>query len=73
MDRRHAAHREPENLIHLPALISDRFGTSRSEARKILMQGGVFIDDMRYVDMDAPEDWLRGKELRVGKRRKVRL
>jgi hypothetical protein len=59
-------------MVHMPKLIADEFGTSRSEARRLLMQGGVRIDgDGCVVDLDVPADRIDGKTLRVGKRRSV--
>ena len=55
-DRVHVDHRAPEEmpsvalsangegLVHLPALLADAFGVSRSEARRSLEQGGVKLD-----------------------------
>lgn len=61
--------------IHLPALISDAFGQSRSEARRLIEQGGVSLDG-QAVDasqMDFPSGELDGRVLKVGKRRFKRL
>jgi tyrosyl-tRNA synthetase len=60
---------------HLPALIADGFGLSRSEARRLLGQGGVKLDGER-VDadrVDLPVAELDGRVLQVGKRRFARL
>jgi tyrosyl-tRNA synthetase len=60
---------------HLPALIADGFGLSRSEARRLLGQGGVKLDGER-VDadrIDVPVAELDGRVLQVGKRRFARL
>ena len=57
-DRVHSDHRPPEEIeevevsrgglpdgvVHLPALLADHFGVSRSEARRLLGQGGVRLD-----------------------------
>jgi tyrosyl-tRNA synthetase len=60
---------------HLPALIADHFGISRSEARRLVVQGGVKVDgeavDPERLDLPATE--LDGKVLQVGKRRFARL
>ncbi len=48
---------------------------SNSEARRLIMQGGVRIDDEVVADADAelsPEK-LRGAVLRVGKRKFLRM
>ncbi|HEX6116206.1 MAG TPA: tyrosine--tRNA ligase [Solirubrobacterales bacterium] len=60
---------------HLPALIADGFGISRSEARRIVAQGGVKLDG-EAVDpdrLDLPAAELEGRVLQVGKRRFARL
>jgi tyrosyl-tRNA synthetase len=84
-DRLHVRHELPEEIeeatvasngpVHLPALLSDLFGLSRSEARRLIEQGGVRIDD-RVVDggeLDLPLEGLDGAVLQVGKRRHKRL
>jgi tyrosyl-tRNA synthetase len=61
--------------VHLPALIADHFGISRSEARRLVAQGGVKVDG-RAVDaerLDLPAAELDGNVLQVGKRRFARL
>jgi len=61
--------------VHLPALISDQFGVSRGEARRLLQQGGVKLDGEPVGGdaFDLPADDLAGRVLQVGKRRFVRL
>jgi tyrosyl-tRNA synthetase len=61
--------------VHLPALIADLFGLSRSEARRLMAQGGVKLDG-EPVDgeaLDVPASRLDGAILQVGKRRFRRL
>jgi tyrosyl-tRNA synthetase len=59
--------------VHLPQLIADLFGGSRSDARRLIAQGGVSLDDEVVATVDlSPED-LDGRVLRVGKRRFKRL
>ena len=56
--------------VHLPALLVAEFGVaSRSEARRLLEQGGVTLDGepVRALDLDAAD--LDGRILRAGKRR----
>ncbi len=64
-----------EDPVHLPALIGARFGLSRSEARRLLEQGGVRLDgeaiDGQVLDFSAAR--LDGAVLQVGKRRFARL
>jgi len=61
--------------VHLPALMADAFGLSRSEARRLLAQGGVKVDgkdlDGSTLDMRAEE--LDGAVLQVGRRRFKKL
>ncbi len=66
----------PENAqVHLPALIAEAFGLSRSEGRRLLAQGGVRLDGdaLDASRMDVPADELDGVVLQVGKRRLRRL
>jgi tyrosyl-tRNA synthetase len=61
--------------VHLPALIAEAFGLSRSEGRRLLAQGGVRLDGdaLDASRMDVPADELDGVVLQVGKRRLRRL
>ena len=61
--------------VHIPALISEAFGGSRSEARRLLGQGGVKLDGeaLGPDEQDVPAARLDGKVLQVGKRRFRRL
>jgi tyrosyl-tRNA synthetase len=66
----------PENgEVHLPALLSDAFGLSRSEGRRLLSQGGVKLDgaELDGSRLDVPAEELDGVVLQVGKRRFKRL
>ena len=69
------AFRADNGLVHLPALISDAFGLSRSEGRRLLAQGGVKLDGdaLDASRMDLPPEDLDGVVLQVGKRRFKRL
>lgn len=60
---------------HLPAVIADAFGLSRSEARRMIEQGGVSLDGRTVGSdgLDFPVDELQNAVLRVGKRRFARL
>jgi tyrosyl-tRNA synthetase len=60
-------------LVHLPELIADVFGGSRSEARRTIAQGGVKLDGEPVADLDLPAAALDGRVLQVGKRRFRRL
>lgn len=59
--------------VHLPGLISDAVGVSRSEARRLLKQGAVKLDGDRVTEQDVPADRLDGAVLQVGKRQFRRL
>ena len=64
-----------EGDVHLPALLADGFGLSRSEARRLLGQGGVKLDGepLGAEEMDLDSARLDGKILQVGKRRHMRV
>jgi tyrosyl-tRNA synthetase len=61
--------------VHIPALLAEAFGLSRSEGRRLLAQGGVKLDGTELDDsrLDVPADDLDGVVLQVGKRRFKRL
>jgi tyrosyl-tRNA synthetase len=61
--------------VHLPAVIAEVFGGSRSEARRSLVQGGVKLDGepLPPEPLDLPAAALDGRVLQVGKRKFVRL
>jgi tyrosyl-tRNA synthetase len=66
----------PENgQVHLPALMADAFGLSRSEARRLLSQGGVRLDgsELDGSALDVPADTLDGAVIQVGRRRFKKL
>jgi hypothetical protein len=55
-------------FIHLPAIISDEFGISRSQARMEVATGTVSVDgEERLVgqDMDIPREEVAGKTIEV--------
>jgi tyrosyl-tRNA synthetase len=64
-----------EPSVHLPAVIANAFGVSRSEARRLLAEGAVSLAGRRVEpnEMDVSLDTLDGQVLQVGKRRFVRL
>jgi tyrosyl-tRNA synthetase len=83
-DRLHVERAAPDEVeehafsgdpVHLPAVISDAFGISRSEGRRLIAQGGVKVDGEALSDgqLDFPADDLDGSLLQVGKRRFKRL
>jgi tyrosyl-tRNA synthetase len=62
---------EPVSIIEL--LVSAGLAESSSEARRLVMQGGVRLDDEKVGDIHAPIAPRDGAILRVGKRRFVKL
>ena len=65
----------PDGSVHVPALIADEFGISRSEARRLLEQGGVWLGDRQLGpgDQELEVSEADGEVLRVGRRRFRRL
>jgi tyrosyl-tRNA synthetase len=59
--------------VHLPELIADLFGGSRSDARRTIAGGGVKLDGEPVTALDLPASELDGRVLQVGKRRFRRL
>jgi len=61
--------------VHLPALLATHFGISRSEARRLLAQGGVRLDGeaLGEGDLDVPPERLSGAVLQVGRRKFRRI
>jgi tyrosyl-tRNA synthetase len=83
-DRVHVDRGEPEKIaelefprgagrVHVPGLIAEAFGLSRSEARRLIAQGGVHLDGEVLGEVDVDVERLDGRVLRVGKRRFRRL
>jgi tyrosyl-tRNA synthetase len=88
-DRLHKERRPPDRIeeillsdeeisngaVHLPALVAEHFGTSRSEARRLLEQGGIRLDGEPLgpdaLDLDVKR--LEGAVLQVGKRKFRRI
>jgi tyrosyl-tRNA synthetase len=64
-----------EGMLHLPGLIEAEFGTSRSEARRLIDQGAVSLDEepLGPGEHDVAAERADGRVLRVGKRRFRRL
>jgi tyrosyl-tRNA synthetase len=64
-----------EGLIHVPAVIATEFGISRSEARRLVDQGGVWLGDEQIApgEHDVAGERAEGQVLRVGRRRYRRL
>jgi tyrosyl-tRNA synthetase len=63
----------PGDPVHLPGLLAAAFGVSTSEARRLIGQGGVRVNDAVVTDLDVPRAALEGAVLQGGKRRFVSL
>jgi tyrosyl-tRNA synthetase len=86
-DRVHIEHAAPETvsdarvcagedgMVHLPEAMSEAFGFSRSEARRLIDQGGVTLGEsvLGKGEHDVPAARADGEVLKVGKRRFARL
>jgi tyrosyl-tRNA synthetase len=85
-DALHVRHELPDEIedfafaangeaVHLPALLADAFGVSRSEARRLLAQAGVRLDGEALDEsaLDLPAERLDGAVIQLGKRRLKRL
>jgi tyrosyl-tRNA synthetase len=81
-DRVHVRHEVPEDIeeaavaadgtdVHLPAILADAFGVTRSEARRLIEQGGVRVDGEAVPGdrLDLPASDLDGAILQLGRRR----
>jgi len=62
-------------MVHIPAVIAAEFGISRSEARRLIDQGGVVLGDAPLApgEHDVPVARADGQLLKVGRRRFRRL
>jgi len=83
-DRLHRYHELPDDIeeaaveaqngvIHLPAVIADAFDRTRSDARRMLAQGGVRLDGEPIAALDVPSADVDGRVLQLGKRHFRRL
>ncbi|MFZ1153343.1 MAG: tyrosine--tRNA ligase [Solirubrobacteraceae bacterium] len=66
---------EAENgVVYLPELLAGAFGLSRSEARRMIDQGGVSLDQQPLVsgEYELASKRLDGAVLRLGKKRRFR-
>lgn len=68
-------HQIEGSTVHLPAELAEAFGVSRSEARRVLQQGGVKLDGepLPAEPLDYDPAGLDGKVIQLGKRRFKRL
>ncbi len=57
--------------IHLPMVLAEAFGISRSEARRLVEQGGVKVDGdaVDSGDLDVSAELLSGAVVQIGRRR----
>jgi tyrosyl-tRNA synthetase len=64
-----------QGQAHLPGVIAEAFDVSRSEARRLIDQGGVVLGGRTLAsgEHDVPCEQADGEVLRVGRRRFVRL
>jgi tyrosyl-tRNA synthetase len=62
-----------DDPVHLPGLLASAFGLSTSEARRLIGQGGVRVNDEIASDLDVARESLVGALVQAGKRRYVRL
>jgi tyrosyl-tRNA synthetase len=64
-----------DGTVHVPALLADAFGISRSEGRRLVAQAGVRLDGRAIgeQELDLPADTLDGAVIQLGKRRFKRL
>lgn len=64
-----------DDEVHLPAVVSDAFGVSRSEARRVIGQGGLRLEGepLPADRFDFPPGELDGRVLQFGKRHFVRF
>lgn len=64
-----------DGTVHLPELMAEAFGISRSEARRLIEQGGVSLDEVAVgaSEYDVATERADGAVLKVGKRRFRRL
>jgi tyrosyl-tRNA synthetase len=85
-DRLFVRHETPEEVpdvsiltedgtVHVPAVLAEAFGVSRSEARRQLGQGGVRLggDLLGPEELDLPAARVDGQVLQLGKRRFARV
>ena len=63
----------PGNPVHLPALLAAAFGVSKSEARRLIAQGGVKLDGEVATELDLDRARLVDAMVQAGKRRFARL
>jgi tyrosyl-tRNA synthetase len=65
--------RAENGTLHLPAVIADVFDRTRSDARRMLAQGGVRLDGEPIAALDVASADADGRVLQLGKRHFRRL
>ncbi len=62
-------------VVHLPAVMAEQFGISRSQARRLIDEGGVTLGETQLAagEHDVSGERADGQVLKVGKRRFRRL
>ncbi len=62
-------------VVHLPAVMAEQFGISRSQARRLIDEGGVTLGEAQLAagEHDVPRERADGQVLKVGRRRFRRL
>jgi tyrosyl-tRNA synthetase len=70
-----ARFRDDGGRVHLPEVMATAFGVSRSEARRLIEQGGVSLggEALGSEEYDVDAERVEGQVLKVGKRRFRRL
>jgi tyrosyl-tRNA synthetase len=59
--------------VHLPSVLAGAFGLSTSEARRLIAQGAVKVDDEVVTSLDVPRASLEDRLVQAGKRRYARV
>ncbi len=64
-----------DGVVHLPAVMAEQFGISRSQARRLIDEGGVTLGETQIAagEHDVSGERADGQVLKVGKRRFRRL
>ncbi len=64
-----------DGVVHLPAVMAEEFGMSRSQARRLIDEGGVTLGEAQLAagEHDVSRERADGQVLKVGKRRFRRL
>jgi tyrosyl-tRNA synthetase len=62
-----------DGVVHMPAALSEAFGISRSEARRLIAGGGAHLDEEPVSALDLPVARVDGRVARIGRRQFRRL